>query len=122
MPVTRWRAPGRWSASPGSLLVLLLFVLFAWRGYKIAERAGDGFGRLLAAGLHLPGLQGDDTRRPAPEDEPRVALHCVVCGAIDRPYVVDATQDGEDAHQCLRCVREAARFLLRQTFHRNHAS
>lgn len=41
-------------------------------------------------------------------DEPRVALHCVVCGAIDRPYVVDATQDGEDAHQCLRCVREAA--------------
>ncbi len=34
----------------------------------------EGLSRLLAAGLHLPGLQGGDTRRPAPNDAPRVAL------------------------------------------------
>ncbi len=35
----------------GGLLVLVLFVIFALRGYKIAREAGDGFGNLLAAGL-----------------------------------------------------------------------
>jgi cell division protein FtsW len=35
----------------GSVLLLLMFVIFAARGYKIAREAGDGFGSLLAAGL-----------------------------------------------------------------------
>ncbi len=35
----------------GCLLMLFLFVLFAWRGYNIARTAGDDFGSLTAAGL-----------------------------------------------------------------------
>ena len=35
----------------GSLVLILMFVIFASRGYKIAREAGDGFGSLLAAGL-----------------------------------------------------------------------
>jgi len=35
----------------GCLLMLFLFVLFAWRGYNIARSAGDDFGSLAAAGL-----------------------------------------------------------------------
>ncbi|MBC8422996.1 FtsW/RodA/SpoVE family cell cycle protein [bacterium] len=35
----------------GCLLLLILFVLFAWRGYNIARSAGDDFGSLTAAGL-----------------------------------------------------------------------
>ena len=35
----------------GALFVLLLFVLFAWRGYGIAFRAEDSFQRYLAFGL-----------------------------------------------------------------------
>lgn len=35
----------------GALLVLVLFVLFLWRGLYIALKAQDAFGRLLAAGL-----------------------------------------------------------------------
>lgn len=35
----------------GALLVLMLFTVFLWRGFLIAARAPDGFGRLLAAGL-----------------------------------------------------------------------
>jgi len=35
----------------GTLLVISMLVLFAWRGYGIAARASDPFGRVLAAGL-----------------------------------------------------------------------
>lgn len=35
----------------GCLVMLFLFVLFAWRGFNIARTAGDDFGSLLAAGL-----------------------------------------------------------------------
>lgn len=35
----------------GVFLVLSLFLLFAWRGYKIAMQAPDAFGHLLAAGV-----------------------------------------------------------------------
>lgn len=35
----------------GSLTVLALFVLVAWRGTRAASTAPDGFGRLVAAGL-----------------------------------------------------------------------
>jgi cell division protein FtsW (lipid II flippase) len=35
----------------GTLLVLALFVIIAYRGMRIAMRAPDGFGRLLAAGI-----------------------------------------------------------------------
>ena len=35
----------------GSLAVILLLVLFLWRGYSIAARAAEPFGRMVAAGL-----------------------------------------------------------------------
>lgn len=35
----------------GAGVVLILFVLLARRGYRIAREAGDGFGRLLAGGV-----------------------------------------------------------------------
>jgi cell division protein FtsW len=35
----------------GTVTVVLLFFLFAWRGYKVAISAPDTFGSLLAAGL-----------------------------------------------------------------------
>lgn len=35
----------------GAFVVLTLFLLFAWRGYKIAINAPDNFGSLLAAGV-----------------------------------------------------------------------
>jgi cell division protein FtsW len=35
----------------GAFVVLLLFVLFAWRGFKIAINAPDNFGSILASGL-----------------------------------------------------------------------
>jgi len=35
----------------GAAVVLLLFVLLARRGYRIAREAGDGYGRLLAGGV-----------------------------------------------------------------------
>jgi cell division protein FtsW len=35
----------------GTLLVLSMLILFAWRGFGIAERAADPFGKLVAAGL-----------------------------------------------------------------------
>ena len=35
----------------GCLVVVLLFVLFVWRGFKIAREARDPFGALLAAGI-----------------------------------------------------------------------
>ena len=35
----------------GAALVLTLFLLFAWRGFKIAMNAPDTFGSLLAAGI-----------------------------------------------------------------------
>jgi cell division protein FtsW len=35
----------------GTLLVVAMLVLFAWRGYGIAGRAADPFGRVVAAGL-----------------------------------------------------------------------
>lgn len=35
----------------GAILVISLFLLFAWRGFKIAINAPDTFGSLLAAGL-----------------------------------------------------------------------
>ncbi len=35
----------------GTLLVISMLVLFAWRGYGIAARASEPFGRALAAGL-----------------------------------------------------------------------
>ncbi len=35
----------------GTLLVISMMILFAWRGYGIASRASDAFGRALAAGL-----------------------------------------------------------------------
>ena len=35
----------------GTLLVISMIILFAWRGYGIAARASDAFGRALAAGL-----------------------------------------------------------------------
>lgn len=35
----------------GTLTVVLLFFLFAWRGYRIAMKAPDSFGALLATGL-----------------------------------------------------------------------
>lgn len=37
----------------GVALVLALFILFAWRGFKIAINAPDTFGSLLAAGLTI---------------------------------------------------------------------
>ncbi len=35
----------------GAFIIIFLFVLFAWRGYKIARKAPDMFGRLLASGI-----------------------------------------------------------------------
>jgi len=35
----------------GSIAVLLMFVFASWRGFRIAKRASDGFGRLLAIGI-----------------------------------------------------------------------
>jgi cell division protein FtsW len=35
----------------GTLVVVVLFLLFAWRGYRIASRCSDLFGSLLAAGM-----------------------------------------------------------------------
>jgi cell division protein FtsW len=35
----------------GCLVVVILFVLFVWRGFKIASRAQDSFGSLLAVGI-----------------------------------------------------------------------
>jgi cell division protein FtsW (lipid II flippase) len=35
----------------GAAGLVLLFLLFTYRGLKIASRAGDGFSKLLAAGL-----------------------------------------------------------------------
>jgi cell division protein FtsW len=35
----------------GTLLVVGMLILFAWRGYGIAARAADSFGRVVAAGL-----------------------------------------------------------------------
>jgi cell division protein FtsW len=35
----------------GTLTVVAMLILFAWRGYGIAARAADPFGRLIAAGL-----------------------------------------------------------------------
>lgn len=37
----------------GGLAVITLFVLLLWRGWRLARRAPDGFGRLLASGLTL---------------------------------------------------------------------
>jgi len=37
----------------GVLLVLALFLLFAWRGFKIAINAPDTFGSLMAAGITI---------------------------------------------------------------------
>lgn len=35
----------------GASILVTLFVIFAWRGFKIAKNAADNFGRLLAAGI-----------------------------------------------------------------------
>lgn len=35
----------------GTVLVIAMLILFAWRGFGIAARAADPFGRLVAAGL-----------------------------------------------------------------------
>lgn len=35
----------------GAVLVIALFVIFAWRGVRTALRSRDGFGRLLATGI-----------------------------------------------------------------------
>lgn len=35
----------------GSTAVILMFVFASWRGFRIAKRARDGFGRLLAIGI-----------------------------------------------------------------------
>jgi cell division protein FtsW len=37
----------------GATAVILLYITLMWRGLKIAQRAPDGLGRLLAAGLSL---------------------------------------------------------------------
>lgn len=37
----------------GAAIIVLLFILLLWRGLSIANRAPDGLGRLLAAGLSL---------------------------------------------------------------------
>lgn len=37
----------------GTSLVVVLFLLFAWRGFKIAINAPDNFSRLLAAGITI---------------------------------------------------------------------
>lgn len=37
----------------GAIAVILLYVFLMWRGLKIAQRAPDGLGRLMAAGLSL---------------------------------------------------------------------
>lgn len=35
----------------GAVLVLMLFLMFAWRGYRIAATVPDGFGSLVAVGI-----------------------------------------------------------------------
>ena len=35
----------------GAVAIVLLFLFFAYRGFRIATKAGDDFRRLLAAGL-----------------------------------------------------------------------
>lgn len=37
----------------GNVILILMFLLFAWRGMRIAHRAADGFGGYLAAGITL---------------------------------------------------------------------
>lgn len=37
----------------GAFVVVMLFMLFAWRGFKIALNAPDNFGSILAAGLTI---------------------------------------------------------------------
>lgn len=37
----------------GAMALIILFGLFLWRGFRIAERAPDIFGKLLAAGITL---------------------------------------------------------------------
>ena len=42
---------GEFGGVVGALILLALFALIAWRGYLVAARAPDAFGRLLASGL-----------------------------------------------------------------------
>jgi len=42
---------GEFGGAIGTLLVIALFALIAWRGYRVASTAPDAFGRLLATGL-----------------------------------------------------------------------
>ncbi|MFH1746315.1 MAG: FtsW/RodA/SpoVE family cell cycle protein [Planctomycetota bacterium] len=37
----------------GGIVVVVLFLLFLWRGFQVARNAADPFGRLLASGLTL---------------------------------------------------------------------
>lgn len=37
----------------GALGTVVLFILFGWRGFRVARYAPDGFGRLVAAGITL---------------------------------------------------------------------
>jgi cell division protein FtsW len=37
----------------GAAIVVILFILLMWRGLVIAQRAPDGLGKLMAAGLSL---------------------------------------------------------------------
>ena len=45
----RWDLQGPWCQV--SHAVVLLYLLLAWRGFRIATTADDGFSKLLAAGL-----------------------------------------------------------------------
>ena len=65
--------------SPGQRRCLLCYILIAYRGFKIASRAGDGFSKLVAAGLTLdavaagvPDRRRRRPRRPADGDHPAV--------------------------------------------------
>ena len=42
---------GEFAGAAGTLAVIALFAVIAWRGYRVAARAPDRFGRLLATGL-----------------------------------------------------------------------
>lgn len=71
----------------------------------------EGLSRLLAAGLHLPGLQGDDTRRQAPDDRTRVALEGYP-GALAFDLIGRRSYKNSDAPDRLNARRDLVDALL----------
>ena len=85
----------------GTLMVIAMLILFAWRGFGIASRAADPFGKMVAAGLttieHLlrPGVYEDLEEKGAEVEQAEVA-HVVELAAEDRVEPVEDPADAGD--------------------------